>query len=1407
MNHPHLIETAVLDINFTQESLARQFQEDGGSFFKERLLPIVEEYFNEFNHPDMVYSIDLLEVDLGTIHKHQFQEELENRFRQQLKDSLKQQLATVHVNQSPVSKSSWTQSAWQQLRYFLEHGYLPWNADQQSPQIIERLFTSTCNNHLADFVVFLRENHRDLNILKRLIHQFSDDVLQPFILRLSQEEPSFFTQFTETLVECLSPFSKNSKILPGTRARGNQDLETLRPHHKTFEFEAGRQSERTLKVGDDIKDKLSQLLTTGTQAKWQSLWERLLKQYTKPLQETIRYCGQLAWVRKKWAYEFLDPMLRDMIVLLEPTESEFIQEMVDRPQLFQPITSFRPSTSKTVKQQLWEFTLGYLLVERGSRFNKKTYLESLIRQMAARHNQHFHDTLNALLSTLNEVEVPSTLKKSMLYLLMELAKNKENASQQEKETDQEQPQHSFKKIQPRLEKALLESDLKELWKQWNFLFVEQRSWLQKTIRYCGQLAWVRRKWSQRLLDAMLSDVIVLLEPSESGFIQEIVSRPQLFQPTHAPRQESHPILKQQLWEFTLGYLLVESGSIFNKKVYLESLLRQMAAHRNQSWFDLLEVLLQTLETFEMPSPLKQTMQSLLHELRDENNHPTQRDNPFHEESAEPSISLEHLEQAIQAGDVQTLRSLWSLLLSQRRIIFEKTLRQYGKWAKVRQKLSQNLSDAMLQNVIVLLEPQAAGWVLEIVKHHSIFARKSPSKQQTHAKVERKQLFWNFTLTYLLIERGSAFNKKIYLASLIRQMAAHENVYASDLFFSIMRAIKQLKPSSSFQAMLLPILQDLQTYFSDSFKCPEPIERAQQETVEAYHHYQIVWNALSRTQVFLENDPISQQRFEQSLQHLVRNHPIQLQQIFNEMRVNSSLEKWIQWFTIPIFKQLISALLSLTESGSPESSVFFQSINKFAAQASDQKRYWFSVLQALIQGRMIDLEALSQDDPDRSHMLPGNEDWNAPRFEHQLVEHDVSAVPSSTGHPSFPFDTPDGLDRRLRDLLDAPFFQNNAQSTALSPHDVHKLQHVIERYMLLKPNRLKRLLESLAHTDDGLIRLMDLLPEQLKVRLLILMKGAEFLQVQPYANLIANACYGENVMKGNCSIQALKWKCLIQYFIEEGRPFHRNHFIQFFVEFLTSYSTEPRSFQGYLSQRLLQSVVNPGIRELAASIVEVIAEKVDSAVIPNNHDDSPESPMSQHSQGLATEFSENFQHALENTHESEDFAFVEEVYIQNAGLVLANPYLPQLFDKLHLTENRAFKDRDCAERAIHLLQYLACESHHTPEYQLVLNKILCGVITGEPISRTVDLHEEEMELVESLIQGMIAHWKVLGNTSVAGFRESFLQRQGQLRLREDGWHLRIETKAFDVLLDQLPWNYSIIKYPWMDQGIQVEWRPN
>ncbi len=169
------------------------------------------------------------------------------------------------------------------------------------------------------------------------------------------------------------------------------------------------------------------------------------------------------------------------------------------------------------------------------------------------------------------------------------------------------------------------------------------------------------------------------------------------------------------------------------------------------------------------------------------------------------------------------------------------------------------------------------------------------------------------------------------------------------------------------------------------------------------------------------------------------------------------------------------------------------------------------------------------------------------------------------------------------------------------------------------------------------------------------------------------------------------------------------------------------------------------------------------------------------------------------------ANTDALYVKNAGQVLLAPYIPMLFERLGLVKTGHFTDHDAALRGVHALQYMVDGEGTSPEYRMVLNKLICGVQAAHAVTRKIVLTEKEKAVIDGLLTAAIENWKSVGSTSVAGLRESFLQREGRLQHKNKQWHLLVESRSYDMLLDQLPWSYSTIKYAWMSDVILVEWR--
>jgi hypothetical protein len=164
---------------------------------------------------------------------------------------------------------------------------------------------------------------------------------------------------------------------------------------------------------------------------------------------------------------------------------------------------------------------------------------------------------------------------------------------------------------------------------------------------------------------------------------------------------------------------------------------------------------------------------------------------------------------------------------------------------------------------------------------------------------------------------------------------------------------------------------------------------------------------------------------------------------------------------------------------------------------------------------------------------------------------------------------------------------------------------------------------------------------------------------------------------------------------------------------------------------------------------------------------------------------------------------DPIYINNAGLVLFNPYITTFLSKLGMTEKGKFKDEESTFRSVHLLQLLVTEATYE-EHELVLNKILCNLPVSSAVPMNIELKASEKQLAKELIEVTMKRWKKGSSGSKESFRASFINRDGRLSMINEEWHLKVDKRGYDVILQTLPWSYGMIKLPWMLKPLIVEW---
>ena len=163
-------------------------------------------------------------------------------------------------------------------------------------------------------------------------------------------------------------------------------------------------------------------------------------------------------------------------------------------------------------------------------------------------------------------------------------------------------------------------------------------------------------------------------------------------------------------------------------------------------------------------------------------------------------------------------------------------------------------------------------------------------------------------------------------------------------------------------------------------------------------------------------------------------------------------------------------------------------------------------------------------------------------------------------------------------------------------------------------------------------------------------------------------------------------------------------------------------------------------------------------------------------------------------------------LTDAGLVLIHPFISNFFKVLELTDEKGhFKSNLARVRAVHLLREMT--GYDTPhfDHNILLEKVLCGFTPDNLLPQSWKADEHELAEIQTMLSAAKSYWPPLKKSSISALQRSFLQRPGSLEPLEDSYLIRVESSAIDILLEDLPWETSIILLPWLKNPIIVEWQ--
>ncbi|HEY1010170.1 MAG: contractile injection system tape measure protein [Daejeonella sp.] len=1094
----------------------------------------------------------------------------------------------------------------------------------------------------------------------------------------------------------------------------------------------------------------------------------LLTQSPQSLITLIMRVGQKAYVRKRLIYQFSEDQIKAFIGILEPSQAAFIFDYHAEVVNTQRKNLLVKNEEADFKKAVWDFIVTYLIVDRGSHFNRKEFVKSTLMSIAANFNVSFEGLLNLFASAI--VPGAYNLKNvdSLQAIILEIAVERQihvsegTTVEDMLEIPVDTPDKGLDLLRyyltfgsfPWWSMNVTEAGLQQLI---SVLVEKYPRTLESLIQSVGQRQYSRRLMVKTFKEDTLKEILVAIEPENSGLISDYIQEVKATHTRTSVLKTETENLREALWEFILEYLLVDRGSEFNRKVFLESNIKNLANRFNINFKDLVAFMVNNIAVAHSKSSrhlnLFQGLTSLYNEnldsreiaaatpvkqgVREQENRVSQANlkdvlyfwiktgiMPWwagRYANISPSVLVDKLTREAPLDAVTFLKHAGLQVKMRKRLVyqvpFETIFKLFGllpsaaealgyvtvllsvvKNSKVVKYSDQTVADRVL--LFSLWESMAAGSYQALKPVH--FVSSVISKLALWFQISAGKLIASFN-----VDQDSEISRIIAEAHrYIQQNRTNVASYESDL-------LEEWAESNSIEEILTRLLIKTK---------PDPGGAGKEETLR---------EALSLFLSFLKTGKLPGE-----FQHYSR----------------SAINSFIKAMLLYLMREKPAELRAILDSGDYQGEHFLHIYELFSVPGSIEESSVAKLLQPMLEKNILLYIA-----------------------QYGYIEHTDSIL-------SF-------IDSYIKDLpgRNSPeFLRALLRYPSVSMQLAYYYKNEVT-YGLIESNFIQI---GWGNQTSGFLRafntwLMDITDDQLdRERLDLFFRTFNFMMI------------GGGVTAGSL-------KVYLSYFFKF--LFERDY--QLMLKLATrveklkpdedkqndtvigaSLADIRHEIAAYTSFNRISGKLIEGLNESYASSLKELIPDIESQL-----------------EAERKIFTQEIEQGDSENEEKKDlFSEHDKMYVHNAGLVILHPFLSTYFSRLQMLANGDFINEAMRHRAVMLLQYLAFGTETGEEHELVLNKLLCNLSVEEPIITTIELTDQERTISAELLKAVIAQWDKLKNSSPESLQASFIQRDGALFKTDDTWNLKVEQRGYDVLLQTLPWGLGMVKTPWMTNFIIIEW---
>ncbi len=285
----------------------------------------------------------------------------------------------------------------------------------------------------------------------------------------------------------------------------------------------------------------------------------------------IRRIGKEEKVRKRLAWQLSDPLIKQLIQLLEPVHHEYIIDYAEDLTKTQVHTTLFKTNTAQFKKDVWLWVLNHLLIERGTLFNRLDFMKSSLRQMSKHYHIDYNELLEFLKSSLIVLEKKTIADNKLLGLLTILFEDesiKQVADEIfQEENDWDQAKTFFLEPETRKSeqgKSIFNELIENLYEKDSYKFRDLLSLLPKTTHF----------WSAAFNDMSaknISNVFKELAPHGHSVVDQGI-----FWLQDSGFLREWNIEEEKVYEWSVSFLNNNRGKPFSLIQFFDYFLTQLA---------------------------------------------------------------------------------------------------------------------------------------------------------------------------------------------------------------------------------------------------------------------------------------------------------------------------------------------------------------------------------------------------------------------------------------------------------------------------------------------------------------------------------------------------------------------------------------------------------------------------------------------------------------------------------------------------------------------------------------------------------------------------------------------------------------------------------------------------------------